>query len=148
MFEQITSKVLIVCVIILTLILMAVGIRFLTTPVTAEEASVTDTSQTVDLQDKPLVIPTPEPTPAPTQNPGRSIDIRIENEQEIYEPGDIITFVAVLNGYEWCENFEYQWQVGKGEGWEDIPGANSLSYSFEVTEESYYWYWRIVVTCW
>ena len=57
--------------------------------------------------------------------------------------GDTVSLFAVLHGYENTE-YDIQWQMNSGDGWEDIPGANDTSYSFIFTEDNYANDWRVI----
>ena len=73
----------------------------------------------------------------------RSVSVKVRCSEELHL-GDKVTLESELNGYEGCE-VEYQWQVNKGEGFEDISGANGSSYSFSADEESLGYDYRVVV---
>ena len=85
---------------------------------------------------------TPEPTPIPVE---RSIDVWMTAEREPVYYGDTITLHSALNGYDGVEA-TLQWMCDRGNGWEDVGGANSADYSFTLTEENVDWLWRLDVT--
>ena len=58
--------------------------------------------------------------------------------------GEPIYLTSYLTGFEECEIY-YQWQCDKGNGFQDIPGANSDSYSFSANKETLSWGWRLIV---
>ena len=79
-------------------------------------------------------------------NEERSIEVYISYEGEEVHFGDSVTLYAILKGYENCE-FTVQWQVSPDDlEYTDVAGQNGLVYTFEVTEENYTKYWRIVAT--
>ena len=44
--------------------------------------------------------------------------------------GDTVSLFAVLHGYENTE-YDIQWQMNSGDGWEDIPASNVMRYELE-----------------
>ncbi len=57
-----------------------------------------------------------------------------------------VTLKAHLQNYENVE-YDLQWQVSKdNSNWQDISGANGMTYSLTVNEENYNNYYRVVVT--
>ncbi|MBQ7654324.1 MAG: hypothetical protein IJS17_04555 [Clostridia bacterium] len=89
-----------------------------------------------------LLTPTPEPTPEPTPIPKR-VTIAT-NRKSVIEEGATVTLTSKLEGFEGCEVY-YQWQRDKGNGFEDMPGATSATYSFAATAETLCWGWRLIV---
>ena len=78
-------------------------------------------------------------------NEGRTISIYASYDGDELYFGDMVTLIAVLKGYDDCI-FTAQWQQSKDDAtWFDMVGENSLSCSFEVTEENYMDYWRIMI---
>ena len=76
---------------------------------------------------------------------GRTISIYASYDGDELYFGDMVTLIAVLKGYDDCI-FTAQWQQSKDDAtWFDMVGENSLSCSFEVTEENYMDYWRIMI---
>ena len=59
--------------------------------------------------------------------------------------GDCVTLISEISGLEGC-TVSYQWQRDAGNGFEDIAGANSSSYSFAATEESLSCGYRLAVS--
>lgn len=58
--------------------------------------------------------------------------------------GDAINLFSKLTGFDGVE-VKYQWQVNKGNGFEDIPGANSDTYTYSASKESLSWTWRLMI---
>lgn len=58
--------------------------------------------------------------------------------------GEPVYLTSYLTGFEGCEIY-YQWQCDKGNGFQDIPGANSDSYTFSANKETLSWGWRLTV---
>ena len=78
-------------------------------------------------------------------NEGRTISIYASYDGDELYFGDMVTLIAVLKGYDDCI-FTAQWQQSKDDAtWFDMVGENNLSCSFEVTEENYMDYWRIMI---
>lgn len=89
-----------------------------------------------------LLTPTPAPTPEPTPVPKR-VTIAT-NRKSVMEEGATVTLTSKLEGFEGCE-VHYQWQRDRGNGFEDMPGATSATYSFAATAETLSWGWRLIV---
>ena len=89
-----------------------------------------------------LLTPTPAPTPEPTPVPKR-VTIAT-NRKSVMEEGATVTLTSKLEGFEGCE-VHYQWQRDSGNGFEDMPGATSATYSFAATSETLSWGWRLIV---
>lgn len=49
--------------------------------------------------------------------------------------------VVGVDGY----RLEYQWQVNRGGGFQDVPGATGPGYSFAASVESLSWDWQLIV---
>ena len=78
-------------------------------------------------------------------NEGRTISIYASYDGDELYFGDMVTLIAVLKGYDDCI-FTAQWQQSKDDAtWFDMVGENNLFCSFEVTEENYMDYWRIMI---
>ena len=60
-------------------------------------------------------------------------------------PGANLALTSVLEGFEDCEEILYQWMVNKGDGFEEIEGANKDTYYFTATEENLEWGWKLIV---
>lgn len=71
--------------------------------------------------------------------------VRVVDEGKgVYAVGETVTMSSRLTGF--SGNLKYQWQVDKGSGWQDIPGANEAKYSFVFSEENSGYSWRVAVT--
>ena len=89
-----------------------------------------------------LLTPTPAPTPEPTPVPKK---VTIASDRKpVMKEGAPVTLSSKLEGFEGCE-VHYQWQCDKGNGFEDMPGATSATYSFAATAETLSWGWRLVI---
>lgn len=86
----------------------------------------------------------PESAPVQAQSERRASIFPVSNANKPLMPGDSIALQAVLEGY---DNVPYslQWQLNDGNGWQDIPGANSSLYSFTLDDESEHWNLRVAV---
>lgn len=143
----------------------------LAAPALATEASVPAAEETpaapvAESSDEPAAEPAEAPveTPAPiteeelpanarlmavlqdTLNAQRSVSIYAVYDGEFLSFGDQVTFVALLRGY---DNLTYtlQWQWSQDNLiWEDVPGAEQATYSFQVAEDNYQNFWRVGVT--
>lgn len=64
---------------------------------------------------------------------------------ETVEEGTSITLTAELTGFDDVE-YEIQWQRSvDGANWEDVDGANGIKYTFDITEETDGYLWRVGV---
>ena len=54
------------------------------------------------------------------------------NDSVIYRNGKAFTLSSIVSGNDGYETL-YQWQLNKGEGWEDIPGQNNKDFKFTIS---------------
>ena len=66
------------------------------------------------------------------------------SQRAVLNMGDPITLTSELYGFDGYE-IMYQWQCDQGNGFEDIPGANEPSYTFEANEETLKCSWMLEV---
>ena len=59
--------------------------------------------------------------------------------------GDALALFSILEGFEDTEDIIYQWMVNKGNGFEEIEGADQDTYYFTATEENLNWGWKLMV---
>ena len=59
--------------------------------------------------------------------------------------GEPVYLTSKLEGFDGYE-IELQWQCDKGEGFEDVEGANADTYEFEASAETLSWGWKLLVT--
>ena len=59
--------------------------------------------------------------------------------------GETVYLTSKLEGFEDAEEILYVWKVNKGNGFEEIPGANEATYTFAATEETLTWSWHLTV---
>ncbi|HNW86861.1 MAG TPA: hypothetical protein PLP25_09955 [Candidatus Limiplasma sp.] len=127
------------------------------TPAVSEEPDATQAPEATDtpdateapaVTDEPAATETPaDVTAAPeTEAPAvRSVEIHMDIPQNL-KMGDTVTLTATLIGYEGV-NVSLQWQYTKdGKTWTDAKGANSLTYAFQVNDETASTAWRLAVT--
>ncbi len=67
------------------------------------------------------------------------------SRRTVMTEGETVTLTSRLEGFEDCEEILYVWKVDKGNGFEEVEGANSDSYSFPATAESLSWGWHLTV---
>ena len=60
-------------------------------------------------------------------------------------PGDPVTLTAVVEDAGILTGVRYIWEVDKGFGYEEVPDADSATYTFPATQESLSWTWRLSV---
>ena len=80
----------------------------------------------------------PTPTPAP-----KVVTIKSSAKSTMLV-GEEVRLTSKISGFEGYE-VSYQWQCDKGNGFEDIAGANQSTYSFSATVETLKWSWRLIV---
>ena len=74
----------------------------------------------------------------------KSVSI-FSDRRAVMTEGETVTISSVIEGFENCEAILYVWLVDKGNGFEEVPGANSDSYSFTATAETLSWDWQLEV---
>ena len=84
-----------------------------------------------------LIEPTPTPIP-------KKVTIQ-SSAKPMMKVGEEVRLTCTLVGFEDCTEILYQWQCDKGNGFEDVPGAEQDYYSFPATAESLCWSWRLIV---
>ena len=67
------------------------------------------------------------------------------DRKAVMTEGDKVTLTSKLEGFDDCAEVRYIWKVDKGNGFEEIPGANKSSYTFEATAETLSWNWHLTV---
>ena len=60
--------------------------------------------------------------------------------------GETVYLTSILEGFENCEQIEYQWECDRGEGFEAVEDATSDSWSFIADKETLAWNWRLSVS--
>ena len=91
----------------------------------------------------------PEPTPAlstaPDETPVPNFKVTIfSSRRSVMAPGETVTLTCKLEGFEGYETL-LQWECDKGNGYENVEGANGDSYSFEASVETLSYGWRLTV---
>ncbi len=66
------------------------------------------------------------------------------SRRAVMEPGETVTLTSKIEGSEGYE-IKLQWQWDRGNGFEDVPGANEDHYSFEASIETLSYSWQLVV---
>lgn len=93
----------------------------------------------------PVLTPDPnitliEPTPTPVP---KVVTIKSSAKSTMLV-GEEVRLTSKISGFEGYE-VSYQWQCDKGNGFENIAGANQSTYSFPATVETLKWSWRLIV---
>ena len=89
--------------------------------------------------------PTPAPSAAPDQTPAPNFKVTIfSSRRSVMTPGETVTLTCKLEGFEGYETY-LQWEWDKGDGFEEIEGANGDSYSFAASVETLAYDWRLTV---
>ena len=113
----------------------------------AMQETVTDESSAVSFDAITITTPAPTAEPVPTPNPDRFVNVSVKNRKDVYRYGDTVVFTANLFGYEWCPSVSFQWQVNKGEEWEDVSGETAQDILVVISEDNLNWRWRVKVIC-
>ena len=88
---------------------------------------------------------TPAPSTEPDETPVPNFKVTIfSSRRSVMAPGETVTLTSKLEGFEGYETL-LQWECDKGNGFEDIEGANGDSYSFEASIETLSYDWRLTV---
>ena len=83
---------------------------------------------------------------AAAENAAGDRKVRIfTNRRAVVELGETIELTSVLENFQENDVVTYQWECDKGSGFEDIPGANADTYSYQANEENLTWKWRLTV---
>lgn len=85
-----------------------------------------------------------EEVPLAGPAPQRTVSVQCDAGAQMAE-GTMITLTGVLSGFDGCD-IAYQWQCDSGNGWENVEGANSLTYSFSANAQTLNYGWRLSVT--
>ena len=89
--------------------------------------------------------PTPAPSTAPEETPAPNFKVTIfSSRRSVMMPGETVTLTSKLEGFEGYETL-LQWECDKGNGYENVEGANGDSYSFEASVETLSYGWRLTV---
>ena len=81
-------------------------------------------------------------------------DIDIEFERQVYidgpiisaNIGDTVVLTAILVNFKESDIVQFEWQYTTDlENWRIIEGANKQNYDFILTEENYYYWYRVRV---
>ena len=67
------------------------------------------------------------------------------SRRTVMEEGEPVYLTSKLEGFEDCEAILDSWYVDKGNGFEEVEGANADTYEFEATAESLSWGWKLDV---
>ena len=59
--------------------------------------------------------------------------------------GEIIELTSLIEGFEDCEEINYQWECDKGNGFEAVESATAETYTFEATKANLSWRWRLAI---
>lgn len=113
-----------------------------------EESSVneepTETPQETIAPDASLA-PTDEELIMSLLDPDRSVKIVASWDAERLGVGDVITLLAVAEGYEKL-GYDFTWQASAdGVNWIDQAASRDASLTYILDESNYAWSWRVVI---
>lgn len=84
-------------------------------------------------------------TPTPRGDWSVSISSSLDGLTQVMTDTEV-TLTASLYGFrEGVDTWTIQWQVNKGDGWEDLSGETSETYKFNINETNVRYKWRVVV---
>ena len=87
----------------------------------------------------------PEEEVPETDDPAKNFKVTVfSNRRRVMELGETITLTSKIEGFEGLETL-LQWQCDKGNGFEDVAGANSDTHSFSASVETLAYDWRLIV---
>ena len=79
------------------------------------------------------------------EDPTKNFKVTIfTSRRSVMTPGETVYLTSKIEGFEAFET-KLQWAVDKGNGFEEIPGANADSYSFEASVETLAYDWMLTV---
>ena len=80
-----------------------------------------------------------------TEDPTANFKVTIfSSRRSVMIPGELVYLTSKVEGFDDYE-ISYQWQCDKGNGFEDVPGANADSYSFPASVETLGYDWRLAI---
>ena len=82
-----------------------------------------------------------------TEEPAEAVEKKVtifSSRKETVTNGERIYLTSLLEGFDGLQ-VTYQWQADRGNGWENIEGADRDAYSFIATEETILYSWRLLV---
>jgi hypothetical protein len=85
----------------------------------------------------------PEEEPVHT-DPNKIVRITSTRRKTMQE-GEMVYLMSELIGFENSSEIVYIWKVDKGNGFEEIPGANGPIYAFPATTETLSWNYTLTV---
>ena len=91
-----------------------------------------------------LDLPEEETAPAPQAEHKVTI---FSSRRTVMEEGEPVHLTSKLEGFEDCEEILYIWKVDKGNGFEEVEGANDATYTFNATAETLSWGWHLKHFC-
>ena len=98
-----------------------------------------------DVEDLKNVVGLPEEEAPETDDPTKNFKVTVfSNRRRVMELGETITLTSKIEGFEGFDTL-LQWQCDKGNGFEDVAGANSDTHSFSASVESLAYDWRLIV---
>ncbi|MCI5956983.1 MAG: Cna B-type domain-containing protein [Clostridiales bacterium] len=109
---------------------------------TTEPAEDDETEETTEPEEGAETEEITEPEAEP-----QAPDIRAtisSTRRPVMNPGETVVLTAKVEGAEGYETM-LQWQCDKGNGFEDVPGANGETLSFEASVETLAYSWRVAV---
>ena len=68
------------------------------------------------------------------------------SRRTVMKEGEPVVLTSKLEGFEDCEEIEYQWYCDKGDGYSPVAGATEASYSFRASVETLSWAWQLAVS--
>ncbi len=90
----------------------------------------------------------PEEEPAEADAPKAEPKVTIfTSRRTVMEVGEPVYLTSKLEGFEDYTEFMYIWYCDKGNGFEEVPGANEPNYTFPADSESLTWGWQLEVLC-
>ena len=66
------------------------------------------------------------------------------SRRSVMEPGETVYLTSKIEGFDGYETM-YQWQCDKGNGFEDIAGANDATYAFGADVDTLSYDWKLLV---
>ena len=82
---------------------------------------------------------------AEEEDPEADMKVTIfSSRRTLMTEGEDVYLTSKLEGFDGFETY-LQWECDKGEGFQDVEGANEDTYVFSASVESLSWNWRLTV---
>lgn len=99
------------------------------------------------IDDLPELLP-PQPEEQPEVDPENLPPVEVtifSSRRSVMAPGEVVLLSSKIKNLEYYSEYMLQWQVDKGAGFEDVPGATGDEHTFEASVETLGYDWKLLV---